>query len=124
MTGSERPAPPAFRVPEHDASGETRCGAQERTLLRVLIVEDSENDVLLLSSELRRSDYKPLRERAATPAKMEEALGRGPWDVGVADWRMPLMGATQPLTLLWQKGLDLPFDTVSGRSVRTRRWRS
>jgi len=39
--------------------------------LRVLLVEDSENDAMLLLRELRRGGYKPLPQRVYTPEDME-----------------------------------------------------
>ena len=44
------------------------------SLLRVLLVEDSENDALLLLRELRRGGYEPVYERVSTPEEMERAL--------------------------------------------------
>ncbi len=44
--------------------------------LRVLIVEDSEDDALLLLRELRRSGYDPSFERVDTPPAMNSALDR------------------------------------------------
>ena len=38
--------------------------------LRVLIVEDSEDDALLLLEEFRRNDYEPIHERVDTPEAM------------------------------------------------------
>ena len=44
--------------------------------LRVLLVEDSENDALLLMQrELERGGYELLYERVETPEAMEKALG-------------------------------------------------
>jgi hypothetical protein len=43
--------------------------------LRVLLVEDSENDALLLLRELRRGGYEYLYELVSTPEEMERALG-------------------------------------------------
>jgi hypothetical protein len=61
------------------------------TPLRVLLVEDSENDALLLLRELRRGGYEPLYERVSTPEEMEKALGEAtsrvePWEVVVSDY--------------------------------------
>ena len=54
---------------------------ERRTLqkpLRVLLVEDSENDALLLLRELRRAGYEVDHERVYTPEGMSEAL-RSSW---------------------------------------------
>jgi signal transduction histidine kinase len=42
--------------------------------LRVLLVEDSENDATLLLRELRLGRYEPLSQRAYTPEEVERAL--------------------------------------------------
>jgi PAS domain S-box-containing protein len=88
--------------------------------LRVLLVEDSENDALLLQRELRRGGYKPLSQRVCTPEHMEEALraahARGePFQVVISDYYMPRFGAPEALKLLRELGYDLPFIVVSGK---------
>jgi PAS domain S-box-containing protein len=88
--------------------------------LRVLLVEDSENDALHFLHELRRGGYEPLYERVSTPEEMERALGeassRGePWEVVVSDYYMPRFGALAALELLRRLGYDTPFVVVSGK---------
>ncbi|MDP8948799.1 MAG: hypothetical protein M3N00_00935, partial [Actinomycetota bacterium] len=53
-----------------------RSGASAGTPLRVLLVEDSEDDTLLLLRELRRGGYEPVYERVDAPEGMEWALDR------------------------------------------------
>src|SRR5436309_14183436 len=82
--------------------------------LRILIVEDSEEDTQLLLHELRRGAYEPAFERVDTPAAMSAALDQQNWDLVVADFSMPQFNALAALELLNKKGLDLPFIIVSG----------
>ena len=82
--------------------------------LRILIVEDSEEDTELLLNELRRAAYDPAFERVDTPAAMSAALDQQNWDLIVADFSMPQFNALAALELLNKKGLDLPFIIVSG----------
>ncbi|MBI4288588.1 MAG: response regulator [Chloroflexi bacterium] len=84
------------------------------TPLRVLIVEDSEDDALLLLRELRRGGYAPLHERVCTAASMAAALERD-WDVVVSDFNMPDFDGPAALKVLQRKGLDVPFILVSGK---------
>ena len=112
MTASERPVHPPFRNGKQDAKREARR-AGKRTLLRVLIVDDSEDEVLLLLSELRSAGYEPLHRRVETPEAMKEALGRDRWDLIIADTCGSHFGAARALALLRQKGLDLPFILAS-----------
>jgi PAS domain S-box-containing protein len=88
--------------------------------LRVLLVEDSENDAMLLLRELRRGGYEPLSQRVYTPEDMEEALrsadaGDEPFEVVISDYYMPRFRAPGALRLLRDLGYDLPFIVVSGK---------
>jgi two-component system, NarL family, sensor histidine kinase UhpB len=84
--------------------------------LRVLLVEDSEDDALLLLRELRRGGYEPLCERVDTAGGMEAALDEREWDLVIADHSMPEFSSSAALELLRRKGfMDLPFIIVSGR---------
>src|SRR3972149_3992249 len=82
--------------------------------LRVLIVEDSENDALLLLGELRRGGYEVTYEQVDTLEAMDIALDQREWDVVISDYSMPHFSGLAALALLKQKGLDLPFIVVSG----------
>ncbi|MHB0911877.1 MAG: PAS domain-containing protein [Armatimonadota bacterium] len=83
--------------------------------LRVLIIEDSENDTLLLVRELKRGGYEPAYERVDTPEAMSAALDRQPWDIIISDYVMPSFSGLDALKLMQSKGLDLPFIIVSGK---------
>jgi PAS domain S-box-containing protein len=82
--------------------------------LRVLIVEDSEDDALLLVRALQRSGYDLIYERADTAAAMNAALDKQAWDIIIADYKMPEFNGLAALALMKQRGLDLPFLIVSG----------
>ncbi len=83
--------------------------------IRVLIVEDSENDALLLLRELRRGGYDPAYERVDTPEAMSAALARQTWDIIISDYVMPRFSGMDALKLLQKSGFDLPFIIVSGK---------
>ncbi len=82
--------------------------------LRVLIVEDTENDALLVLRELQRSGYDPTSERVYTREAMIEALDSQEWDIVIADYVMPHFGGREALKLVQERNLDLPFIIVSG----------
>ncbi|HSS44118.1 MAG TPA: PAS domain S-box protein [Thermoanaerobaculia bacterium] len=82
--------------------------------LRVLLVEDSENDAQLLLWELTHAGYEVSSERVETARAMHAALERQEWDVIFADYSMPRFSAPEALSLLKRIGLDLPFIIVSG----------
>ncbi len=83
--------------------------------LRVLIVEDSEQDAGLLLRELRRAGYSPVFERVETAREMVDALGREVWDVVLSDYVLPGFSGLAALKILRDRGLDLPFIVVSGQ---------
>src|SRR5574341_803430 len=84
------------------------------TPLRVLIVEDSEDDAVLLSRELRRGGYDLTYERVDTAATMIAALENQTWDIVFSDHSMPHFSGTEALAIMRERGLDLPFIFVSG----------
>src|SRR5216683_642118 len=84
------------------------------TSLRVLIVEDSEDDMALVVRELRRGGYEPTFERVDTPAGMTAALGKNQWDVVICDYSMPHFSGTDALRLLRTKGSEAPCIVLSG----------
>jgi PAS domain S-box-containing protein len=88
--------------------------------LRVLLVEDSENDAMLLLRELRRGGYQPLSQRVCTPEDMEKALRSADardelFQVVISDYYMPRFRAPDALRLLRELGYDVPFIVVSGK---------
>lgn len=82
--------------------------------LRVLIVEDSEDDAILLLRELQRGGYQVEHTRVETAADMKAALANQEWDLIFSDFSMPHFSATGALTVLKESGLDLPFLIISG----------
>src|SRR5256885_13947522 len=73
--------------------------------LRVLMVEDSEDDARLMLRELRGAGYDLTHERVDTAAALEAALDRHPWDLGIGDYSMPHFTGTAPLAILRGRGL-------------------
>lgn len=83
--------------------------------LRVLMVEDSKDDTLLIVRELQRDGYEVTFEQVDTPATMATALEKQTWDVVIADYVLPQFSGPNALKLLRESGLDLPFIVVSGK---------
>jgi diguanylate cyclase (GGDEF)-like protein/PAS domain S-box-containing protein len=85
-----------------------------RTPLRVLVVEDSEDDVTLLIRTLHKGGYEPTWEQVETAATMSAALEDEAWDLVISDYVLPQFSALDALQLLRERQLDLPFFVVSG----------
>src|SRR4051794_26911514 len=86
-----------------------------RTSLRVLLVEDSAEDAMLLLRELRHGGYEPEHERVETSEAMQRALTSSEWDVILSDHRLPRFGSLEALELARRSGSQAPFIIVSGR---------
>ncbi|HVY45830.1 MAG TPA: response regulator, partial [Minicystis sp.] len=82
--------------------------------LRVLMVEDQEDDALLAVRQLERGGFAPAWRRVEDAAAMREALAEGPWDVVLSDWSLPAFSGPEALRVLEESGLDVPFLIVSG----------
>lgn len=85
------------------------------TPLRVLIVEDSEDDASLLVRALTHGGYDPIYKRVETREAMLAALDEQTWDVIISDYVMPQFSGPNALKLVQEKGLDQPFIMMSGK---------
>jgi putative nucleotidyltransferase with HDIG domain len=84
------------------------------TTLRILLIEDSEDDASLVLREIQRSGYEVDFERIETADAMRAALRRQAWDLIICDFSLPQFDAPKALELLKKSGYDLPFIIVSG----------
>ncbi|HLI77978.1 MAG TPA: ATP-binding protein [Acidobacteriaceae bacterium] len=88
---------------------------EDRKPLRVLIIEDYEEDAVLLQRHLGRAGYAVDALRVETAGQLTEALqSPDPWDLVIADYTLPSFGARDALALIQASGSDLPFIIVSG----------
>ncbi|HWR98109.1 MAG TPA: response regulator [Candidatus Methanoperedens sp.] len=84
------------------------------TPLRLLLIEDSEEDALLLLHMLRREGYEVRHRRVEDAAGLSAALDEGGWDLVISDYSLPQFSGPNALALFRQRGLDVPFLVVSG----------
>ena len=84
------------------------------TPIRVLIVEDSEDDALLILRELKKGGYDPHWRMVETPKDLSEALNDDPWDIILSDFQMPAFDGNEALRIVHEKELDIPFIVISG----------
>ena len=85
-----------------------------RRPLRLLLLEDCDEDALLLLREVRRGGFDPEVTRTDTPEGLQEALRTKQFDIVVSDFSMPRMTAPDALEIVSATGFDLPFLIVSG----------
>lgn len=84
-----------------------------KKLLRALIVEDSEDDTELLLRELKLG-YSVSHRRVASAQALNEALEYRQWDIVLADYALPGFGGASALSMIRNRGFDIPFIFVSG----------
>ena len=85
-----------------------------KTSLRLLVVDDSEQDVSLLRKEIEREGYQLAIRRVDTETALVEALHSTDWDVVIADESMPKMNSRDALAIIKRHGRDIPFILYSG----------
>jgi two-component system, cell cycle sensor histidine kinase and response regulator CckA len=100
--------------PEEDRRAPVERESAVSTPLRVLLVEDTEDDATLILHELRRRGYSPHWARVEDAAAMRSALEREDWEIVLSDWALPRFGALSALALLKKTRPDIPFLIVSG----------
>lgn len=82
--------------------------------LKILHIEDYEDDSLLLTRCLARAGYHVTLERVETLEELRKALERGPWDVAVTDYVLPGFSARAVRQIIREKAPDLPVILLSG----------
>ena len=82
--------------------------------LRVLMVEDSEDDELLIIRELKKGGYNPVYERIETAVAMKKALKDRQWDIILCDYSLPKFNAPSAITELKEANIDIPIIIISG----------
>ncbi len=82
--------------------------------LRVLLVEDRDDDAELLQREFRKADYQTVCKRVESAEEMGAALRQESWDIIVSDYALPGFGAMPALEVAKNFDQDIPFIIVSG----------
>lgn len=82
--------------------------------IKVLVIEDSEDDLLLLIRELKKGGYHPQYDRIETADAMIKAVNDKVWDVILCDYKMPQFSAPSALSLLKEENVNIPVIIVSG----------
>jgi len=82
--------------------------------LRVLIIEDSEDDAKLIVRELKSGGYDVKYQRVDSSAAVCRACDSQEWDLIISNYSMPQFSGTDALKLVRSKHLEMPFMFVSG----------
>ncbi len=82
--------------------------------LRVLLVEDSQQDAELILLYLQRGGFIPAWQRVDTEEAMRAELDNGVWDIILSDFTMPHFSGDQALEVANSMSPDTPLIVVSG----------
>jgi signal transduction histidine kinase len=82
--------------------------------LRVLLIEDNEDDAALTVRTLKRAGLEPDWRRVDTEPGLREALTTSDWDLVLCDYTMPQLDAPSAFRIVQERGRDVPFIIVSG----------
>lgn len=63
--------------------------SKEHPKLRVLVVEDSDDDATLILHELSLEGYEVEHQRVESAASLREALAQDSWDLVICDHALP-----------------------------------
>ena len=85
-----------------------------KSILRLLIVEDSEDDALLLLRALRREGYAPDYQRVDNREQIELALQNQKWDLIITDHILPMLSSGDVIAMVKQAKINTPVIIVSG----------
>ena len=83
--------------------------------LRVMMVEDSDDDALLLQRALNKGGYTLTSKRVDNAVDMWKAITQEQWDVILVDYMIPGFGGIQALEIIESSGQDIPTILVSGK---------
>ncbi len=81
----------------------------EKKILRLLVIDDSPDDVEITQTTLRKAGYTLKMQRVQDPAGVQAALAKGDWDVVLSEFALPHFSADVALELVKGAGLDVPF---------------
>jgi PAS domain S-box-containing protein len=82
--------------------------------IRVLLVEDSVADALLIEREIQRGGFEVTVTRVLNATEMGAELADSVFDLVISDHCLPGSGSGETLAVFCETGIDIPFLIVSG----------
>jgi two-component system cell cycle sensor histidine kinase/response regulator CckA len=82
--------------------------------LRVLVIEDSDDDTAMVVRELKRAGYDVAFKRVDSSETLRTSLAEQEWNLLISDFSMPGFSGTDALKIVRSAGCEAPFIFVSG----------
>lgn len=89
-------------------------GISLESQIRILLIEDNEDDAELLKLKLKKSGLNVYSETVMDGDAMTAALDKQSWDAIISDFQLPAFNALAALEIVKKRNLDIPFIIVSG----------
>jgi signal transduction histidine kinase len=89
------------------------AGGSQRKI-RVLFVEDSDDDVQLELAVLRSGGFDPVHAVVDNEQALRQRMAEQSWDLIICDYRMPVLSGVEALRVVKAIDEDVPFILVSG----------
>ena len=86
----------------------------EERVIRVLMVEDSEEDTQIILATLAAGGFSVVSRRVETAEQLRVALQSDDWSVVLSDFNLPSFGAIEALDVLRQLKAQVPMVVVTG----------
>lgn len=83
-------------------------------ILKVLAVEDSEDDFELIHNKLAEGGFSVVHQRVETAEMLKAALELESWDVVICDHNLPALDSMSALHIVSKTAKNTPFIIVSG----------
>lgn len=82
--------------------------------VKLLLIEDSDDDALRVEHELRRAGYRLAAKRVQAANDMRRAIEADEWDVIISDFHLHGFDGLSALAIAHEKGRQTPFILISG----------
>jgi PAS domain S-box-containing protein len=82
--------------------------------LRVIFIEDNENDLMLILREMQIAGYEVSYTQVQTAEDLENKLETEEWDLIICDYILPHFNGNVALEIYKSMNLEIPFIIVSG----------
>ena len=111
-----RPSSTGVAASKFNAGNETDVvvNPANSSILRILMVEDSQDDCEIICFRLKKCGYTPRVERVFCEKTMRAALEQGRWDIVITDHGLPGFSGLEAIALLRKMGLQIPVLCITG----------
>lgn len=87
---------------------------KETKIMKVLLIDDSEADAVLLIRELKKAGNEVEHRRIDTQEALEAALSEGGWDIILCDYVIPGWSGLEALSRVREHSIEIPVIMISG----------